>query len=121
MTAAPALLDPLLAPFAGAPALLWWSAAKDALEQQTGIDNSLVHLLVGALLWLIVERLSRRPVLAWTVAMAATLANEIADLAVERWPDPMMQYGESLADIAWTMALPTLATIGLAVSRWRQA
>ena len=45
----------------------------------------------------------------------STLANEAIDLAVEIWPNVADQLAEGAADLAWTLALPTLLTLaGLA-------
>ena len=89
-----------------------WSHVKDVIEAAVPIDNLMLHVIVGYALYALVVRLvrgPRAPLTAWLVVLAAILANEFVDLWIEQWPDPAQQYGESLRDLLWTMALPSVA------------
>ena len=89
-----------------------WSHAKDAIEAAVPIDNRMLHVIVGYALYALVLRLlpsPRAPLTAWLVVLVAIVANEFVDLWFEQWPDPAQQYGESLRNLVWTMALPSVA------------
>lgn len=91
-----------------------WSHAKDAIEAAVPIDNRMLHVIAGFVLYALVARVvrgPRAPLVAWLAVLLAIVANEFVDLWIERWPDPAQQYGESLRDLAWTMALPTVALL----------
>lgn len=101
--------------------LRWWSDSKNALEAASPVGNHLLHLAAGLAIWVALARLvRRRPLLsAWLATAAAALVNEAIDLAVERWPNLADQLAEGAADLAWTLALPTLLTIAASVRRRR--
>jgi diacylglycerol kinase len=103
MTAAPTLVE----------LMHWWSDSKDALEAASPVGNHLIHLAVGLAMWAAIASLvRRRPLLAaWLATAAVALLNEAIDLAVERWPNLAEQLAQGAADLAWTLALPTLLTI----------
>jgi hypothetical protein len=91
----------------------WWSDSKNALEAASPVGNHLLHLAVGLAIFVAVARaVRRRPLLtAWLATAAAALVNEAIDLAVEIWPNLADQLAEGAADLAWTLALPTLLTL----------
>lgn len=89
-----------------------WSSIKSHIESALPIDNAMLHLGLGFVIyWMLTKILpKRRPYLfAWGGTFLAALVNEIMDLFVERWPDPIEQYSEGLDDLFWTLALPTVA------------
>jgi hypothetical protein len=88
-----------------------WYQAKLLIEHASGISMDALHVIVGVMLQLLFAALFRvslkswRP---WLCVFALLLLNEAGDLWVEQWPEPAMQYGEGLKDIALTMLLPTV-------------
>lgn len=88
-----------------------WYEAKRFVEQATTLSMDALHVLAGALLFLGLALLLRRPVSdprPWLGVLIVTLLNEAVDLWIERWPSPGMQFGEAAKDIAVTMLLPTI-------------
>jgi len=99
----------------------FWYHAKLLIEHASGISMDALHVLVGVLLQLLFSALFRIPLKSWRpwlFLFALLLLNEAGDLWVERWPEPAMQFGEGLKDIALTMALPTLLML---TARFRPA
>lgn len=94
---------------------LWsWNEAKQSVGQALAIGHDTLHLFIGVLLLLLAAALLRKPVSSWQpwlVVFAGTCLNELADLWVEEWPEPAMQYGEALKDLLLTMVLPTLLLV----------
>ena len=89
-----------------------WSSIKNYIESALPIDNSMLHLGVGFVIYWILTKIrpKRWPyAFSWVGTVLAALANEIMDLLVERWPDLIEQYSEGLNDLFWTLALPTVA------------
>lgn len=89
-----------------------WSSIKNHIESVLPIDGAGLHMGVGFVIyWILTKVLPKRfPCLfAWGGTFLAALVNEIMDLLVERWPDLIEQYSEGLADMFWTLALPTVA------------
>lgn len=87
-----------------------WYRFKHVVEGAGAIGNDAIHVLVGGLGMLILAWLTRRGIAAWRpwlIMLAAALLNEAIDLSLEQWPDLAHQYGESIKDIALTMAMPT--------------
>lgn len=86
------------------------------VEHATGLEPETLHVLVGVLAWLVLALVSRRPVsswLPWWGLLTLAVGNEMIDLWVERWPCPLMQYGEGAKDLALTMVLPTIIFLAL--------
>jgi hypothetical protein len=93
-----------------------WYETKMFIEHVSVVSSDALHVLVGVIVWLLVALLWRRPTSSWrpwSVLLGFTLFNEAVDLWVERWPDPAMQYGESVKDILLTMALPTVLLLAV--------
>ena len=91
-----------------------WYRMKIFIEQAAGFSHDAIHVLVGGLGPLVFAFLTRRTVASWFPwlgMLALILFNEAVDLAVERWPDRMMQYGDGAKDILLTMALPTVLLV----------
>ena len=96
-----------------------WHRSKLALEGWLPVSHDLLHAAAGLAVWLAAATVLRKPISSWTPMVAVTaiaLFNEAVDLWVERWPDPVQQFGEGARDFAVTLLLP-LALMGL--SRWR--
>lgn len=96
-----------------------WHQSKLRIENVLGIDHDILHIFIGLAVWLLAATLTRRSIaspLPIVVLLVAALFNEAVDLWVERWPDPVEQYGEGAKDIALTMAIP-LALMMLARRR----
>lgn len=88
-----------------------WSSAKNDLETVLPFDNSLLHVVVGYVVYRLISVVEQRPSspMAWWITLGAAVSNEAIDLLVERWPNLMDQLFEGLSDIGWTIALPTVA------------
>lgn len=95
--------------------LLWsWHETKLFLEHSVAFSSDALHVTASVAVLLLAGLLLRKPVsswLPWIVVFLATLLNEFIDLWVEEWPNPGMQYGESVKDLVLTMFLPTLLMI----------
>ncbi len=94
--------------------VLWWSTAKHRFESAVPIDNELLHLGIGFLIyWMFAKAIPgrRAPLFAWVAVLLAELANETVDLLVERWPNLLEQWGQGFQDLFWTLALPTVALL----------
>lgn len=92
----------------------WWYATKTVAEHALGFSNDALHVLVGVVLQLALARLmtvSIGQMTPWLGVLALELLNEWSDLSFEIWPDPAMQWGESVKDVLLTMALPSILLI----------
>jgi len=92
-------------------AMMSWHQGKLFIEHIVTIGHDTLHIMVGAMLWLILAMLMRRPITnwqpwGWTLAVIAW--NETVDLWNEQWPDAGQQFGEGAKDIMVTMFVPTL-------------
>jgi hypothetical protein len=88
-----------------------WYEGKLFIEHALVINHDALHVIVGVLIWLALGFVMRRPITSvypWLWLLAVILWSETADLWVERWPHPGMQYGEGAKDVLLTMFLPTL-------------
>lgn len=91
--------------------MMAWYETKQFLSSATAISMDALHVLAGALLFLVFSLLLRKPVTRfspWLAVLALTLVNEAVDLWVERWPSLGMQLGESVKDVVVTMLIPTV-------------
>lgn len=96
-----------------------WIEAKAFVEAASGISHDALHVILGVAVQLLAAALLRSSLAGvgpWLVVLALELVNEWNDLAVEQWPSPGQQWGESAKDLALTMVLPTLL---LLIARWR--
>ena len=92
-----------------------WYQAKLVIEHASGISMDALHVLVGVLLQLLFAglfRISLKSWWPWLSLFSLLLLNEAGDLWVERWPEPAMQVGEGIKDVALTMFLPTMLMLG---------
>ena len=92
----------------------WWYATKTVAEHALGFSNDALHVLAGVVLQLALARLmtvSIGQMTPWLGVLALELLNEWSDLSFEIWPDPAMQWGESVKDVLLTMALPSILLI----------
>ncbi|MEO7634714.1 MAG: hypothetical protein ABIS38_03575 [Sphingomicrobium sp.] len=88
-----------------------WHQGKLFIERGVAVDHDTLHVIVGVVAWLGFALIVRRPVTAWRPwlwLLALIGWNETADLWIDKWPDPGMQYGEGAKDLLLTMLLPTL-------------
>ena len=92
----------------------WWSMNKHAFEAAVPMDAVFLHIAAGmAIYWVGARVFGGRsgPLLGWLLVVVAILANEAADLLFEYWPNRWDQVLEGIHDVAWTLALPTLALV----------
>ena len=95
-----------------------WYQFKLLVEHASGISMDALHILAGVGLQLSFAALFRVPLNSWRpwlFVLLLLLANEAGDLWVEQWPEPAMQYGESLKDVFVTMVVPSMLMLG---ARW---
>ena len=93
-----------------------WYQGKLFIEHATTIQHDALHLMTGAIAWLVFGTVLRRPLASlrpWLWVLALILWNEAVDLWMERWPDAGMQYGEGAKDILTTMFVPTLFILAM--------
>ena len=93
-----------------------WYQVKLLMEHATGVSMDALHILVGVLVQLSFAALFRLQVrnwLPWVFVLVLALLNEASDFWVERWPQPAMQFGESLKDVVLTMLVPTMLMLAL--------
>lgn len=93
-----------------------WHQTKLFVEHLTTVSHDLLHVMAGFLISLVAAALLRRPItswLPWLATLAIILLNEAADLWVEIWPDPGMQFGEGAKDVVTTMAIPTILALAV--------
>lgn len=95
-----------------AQALMWsWQETKLFVEHSSAFSSDSLHVIAGVLVLLVAALLLRTSVSSWRpwlVVLALVLTNEFADLWLQQWPHPGMQYGESAKDLLLTMFLPTI-------------
>jgi hypothetical protein len=92
-------------------AMASWHQGKLFIESSLTINHDALHILVGALLWIMFGLLLRRSLASWRpwlCVFAVILWNEAVDLWIEQWPDPGQQYGEGAKDLLLTIAVPTI-------------
>ncbi len=95
-----------------------WQEVKLFVEHSLGFNSDSLHVIVGALLFLGIALLMRKPVStppAWLVLLGLTVLNELVDLWVDQWPSPGQQFGEGMKDLLLTMLVPTVLMI---TARW---
>lgn len=91
-----------------------WYQAKMFLEHATSVSPDALHVIAGAIVFLVCALLFRQPISSWRVWVALlclNFFNEFVDLWVERWPDPARQYGQGLKDLLLTMVIPTILVL----------
>ena len=96
-----------------------WYEVKLFIEHSVSFSDDSLHVMVGVVILLVAALLLRTPISSWRpwlVVLLLLTVNEAADLVIERWPNPGMQYGEGARDVLLTMFLPTLL---LFAARWR--
>lgn len=89
----------------------FWNEWKLFFERSISFSQDSVHVIVGVLLMLGAALLLRKPVSnwrPWLVVLVFTCINEFADLWVDQWPTPGIQWGESAKDVLLTMMVPTV-------------
>jgi hypothetical protein len=87
------------------------SDMKAFLERASSVSMDAMHVIGGVVLFVAFAVLLRRPItswLPWVCLLMVVFVNELADLTVEKWPNPAEQFGEAAKDVLLTMLLPTL-------------
>jgi len=95
-------------------ALMTWFQAKMFLEHSISVDPDALHVIAGAIIFLVCARLFRCSIASWRVwaaLLCLNFFNEFVDLWAERWPDPARQYGQGMKDLILTMTVPTLLVL----------
>jgi hypothetical protein len=95
-------------------ALMTWFEAKMFLEHAISVSPDALHVIAGAIVFLVCARLFRSPISSWRVwaaLLSLNFFNEFVDLWAERWPDPARQYGQGMKDLILTMTVPTILVL----------
>ena len=95
-------------------ALMTWFETKMFLEHTISIDPDAMHVIAGAVIFLVCARLFRCSISSWRVwaaLLCLNFFNEFVDLWAERWPDPARQYGQGMKDLLLTMTVPTILAL----------
>ena len=82
----------------------------------TGLPESLLHVLIGLLIYLLALCLLKSPRSAFAVVLTVQLLNEVNDFLVKEEPLLYLVY-TSIVDTAATTLLPL--AIGIFAARWR--
>src|SRR4029077_8186265 len=99
-----------------AGAMASWHEGKLFIEHSVRIDHDALHILIGVLAWLVIGALLRRPLSSirpWLWLLALIGWDGAADLWIEQWPEPGMQYGEGANDLILTMFIPTVLILAI--------
>ncbi len=97
-------------------AMISWHQGKLFIEHAVTINHDALHVIVGALLWILFAMILRRPITSfypWAWTLAVIMWNEAVDLWTEQWPLPGQQYGEGAKDLLLTMVIPTLLALSV--------
>jgi hypothetical protein len=95
-------------------ALTSWFEAKMFLEQTISVSPDALHVIDGAIVFLVCARLLRCSISSWPVwaaLLCLNFFNEFVDLWAERWPDRTRQYGQGMKDLLLTMTVPTILVL----------
>ena len=95
-------------------ALMTWFEAKMFLEHSVSVSPDALHVIAGAIVFLVCARLFRSSISSWRVwgaLLCLNFFNEFVDLWAERWPDPARQYGQGMKDLLLTMTVPTILVL----------
>lgn len=88
-----------------------WRQAKLFFEHAINVSTESLHVLAGVLILLLAAGLLGKPVSSrwpWLAVLAFACLNEFVDLSIAQWPNPGMQFGESVKDMFVTMFLPSV-------------
>lgn len=91
-----------------------WFEAKMFLEHSVSVSPDALHVIAGAIIFLVCARLFRCSISSWRVWAALfclNFFNEFVDLWAERWPDPARQYGQGMKDLLLTLTVPTILVL----------
>ena len=91
-----------------------WFEAKMFLEHSVSVSPDALHVIAGAIIFLVCARLFRCSISSWRVwgaLLFLNFFNEFVDLWAERWPDPARQYGQGMKDLVLTMSVPTILVL----------
>ena len=91
-----------------------WNDAKVFLEHVVAFSQDSLHVIASVLIQLVAALMLRKSVSSWwpwLVVLTAAAINELADLWIDQWPQPAVQYGEGARDLLLTLLLPTLLLI----------
>lgn len=87
-----------------------WHSFKQIIKSTSGLNDVLLHVLLGAAIFIVLLVALRRPFLAFTLIVIIQVANEIVDLFEDATGSGI---AGSIADIFWTLVLPAFLLMGL--------
>ena len=82
-----------------------WHSAKGIIKSTSGLNDIVLHVLLGAAIFIVLAIALRRPLLAFLLTTIIQIANELADLIEDATGTGV---AGSLADIVWTMIIPVV-------------
>ncbi len=92
-----------------------WHSAKSIIKSTSGMNDVVLHILLGAAIFIALAIALRRPLLAFLLTTIIQVANELADLIEDATGTGL---AGSVADIVWTMIVP-VALLGVWALRSR--
>jgi hypothetical protein len=87
-----------------------WHDAKQLVKSASGLNDVILHIVLGAVLFLVIATLTRRPVLALLMIAGIAVTNEAVDLVEDATGSGWLG---SIDDILWTLLVPATALVGL--------
>lgn len=80
-----------------------WHSFKQIIKSTSGLNDVVLHVILGAAIFLALLVVLRRPILAFTLTAAIQIANEVVDLFEDATGTGV---AGSVADIIWTLIVP---------------
>jgi hypothetical protein len=82
-----------------------WHSAKSIIKSTSGLNDVVLHILLGAAIFITLAVILRRPLLAFVLTAIIQVANEIVDLVEDATGTGI---AGSIADVFWTLLLPVV-------------
>jgi hypothetical protein len=97
-----------------------WNGAKSIIKSTSGLNDVVLHILLGSAIFIILAVTLRRPLLAFFLTAIIQVVNEIIDLVEDATGTGI---AGSIADVFWTLLLPVvlLAIFGIVHSVRRRS
>jgi hypothetical protein len=82
-----------------------WNGAKSIIKSTSGLNDVVLHILLGSAIFIILAVTLRRPLLAFFLTAIIQVVNEIIDLVEDATGTGI---AGSIADVFWTLLLPVV-------------
>ncbi|WP_377846981.1 hypothetical protein [Bosea sp. UC22_33] len=80
-----------------------WHSFKQIIKSTSGLNDVVLHVILGAAIFIALLFVLRRPVLAFVLTATIQVANEIVDLFEDATGSGL---AGSIADAFWTLIVP---------------